>query len=178
MSTSSLAGDTEQILAERRTAKMPLRQQEPLQDVGQKKRIHAAEPRSAAPTPAKSAQEDKAQLPDISIASDRVGSASVIPHQLGQRPTLASARRLTIHDSSSTSRPSLLTKQLWFKSSSAVPTLSTLAATSTASSSRLSDIAKQARRASSGGFTPSSRGSMAARDISATDLLKQAISHR
>ena len=101
--------------------------------------------------------------------------------QLAQRPTLATARRLTVHDNSSTARPSLLTKQLAFKSSSAVPTLSTLAATSTAKSSKPLDVtAIRQRRASSGsGFALlSSRGSMTARDVSATDMLKQAISHR
>lgn len=113
---------------------------------------------------------------DVPVKPDPPTSTNPQPLLLGQRPPLSNARRLTIHDASS-SRPGLLTKQLSFKSSSAVPTLSTLAATSTVSSSAQPTISSTLRRTNSGsGLTPNrNSGIMAA---SATHLLKQAISHR
>jgi hypothetical protein len=95
--------------------------------------------------------------------------------QLGLRPTIQS-RRLTIHDATP-SRPSLLTKQTSFKSSSALPTLNTLAATSTSTPSA-SDTTGSRRSSSVGGPSTIRPLSMAAKDISATDLLKQAIANR
>jgi hypothetical protein len=137
-----------------RTGQLPERQHEPDQS-----KLQAESPRNHdTPAPISSLQPPSPSR----------------PYQLGQRPTLASSRRLTVHDARSACRPSILTKQLSFKSSSAVPTLSKLAATSAASKS--SDTANRERSASS--VALSSRGSMAARDFSATDLLKQAISHR
>jgi hypothetical protein len=145
--------------------------------------IHGAEPR----TNDNSGTGEPEKL-DLSAADNTTNTArsstSQSHHQsllLGQRPPLFNARRLTIHGGASSSRPSLLTKQLSFKSSSAVPTLSTLqvAATSTVSSSIIQPaISSRTRRANSGsGLTTPTRhnGTMAA---SATHLLKQAISHR
>jgi hypothetical protein len=125
----------------------------------------------------------KAILATSPPSLSRVHSAGLISHlhhhQLAQRPPLAGARRLTVHNPSNARPTSLLTKQLSFKSSSAIPTLNTLAATPTASSSKPSESPSQVRRASSGsGFAQLKPTKMAARDISATDLLKQAIHHR
>jgi hypothetical protein len=131
-------------------------------------------------------------IPAVAVASatsppslSRVQSAGLISHlqhhqnQLAQRPTIAGARRLTVHNPSNARPSSLLTKQLSFKSSSAVPTLNTLTASSANSSANLPESSSQVRRASSGsGFAHLKPSKMAARDSSATDLLKQAISHR
>jgi hypothetical protein len=104
-----------------------------------------------------------------------------------RRPALAPFRRLT---ASATSPSSLLTKQLQFKSASAVPTLSTISRDAQAISIRpdaaVAAVAVAAaagaadeRRPSSGGRHQHSRaGSAAAHDISATDMLKQAMMHR
>lgn len=91
----------------------------------------------------------------------------VLHQRLGQRPL--TSRRLTIH--AGFARPSLLTHNLHHKSSTAVPTVSSLQAGS-------NSPASEVRRASSGSAQKLSK--MAARDVSvsATDLLKQAMMHR
>jgi hypothetical protein len=98
------------------------------------------------------------------------------------------ARRLTVHGTIA-ARPSLLTRQVQFKSSSAVPTLNTTSAVplvigSTASSRRPTGSTGvrpgSSDSASGSGFASSSsrRASMAGHDLSAADLLRQAMMHR
>jgi len=110
---------------------------------------------------------------------DTSGSPQVesLHQQLGGRPT--TNRRLTID--AGFARPSLLKNQLQHKSSSAVPTLSSTVAvggsiTPTTQASSLLTVG--ARRASSASTRISKLGNMAGRDVSATDLLKQAMMHR
>jgi hypothetical protein len=97
-------------------------------------------------------------------------------HQrLGERPT--TNRRLTID--AGFARPSLLTQKLHHKSSSAVPTLSsTQAVGGSTTPSNSSPLAPGTRRASSASTRNGKLNSMATRDFSATDLLKQAMMHR
>jgi len=145
-----------------------------LPEKAENSKLQVGEPRSHAPQK----EPVESHISDESSTQPQVTPLRPLPPQLGERPTLVNSRRLTIHDASS-SRPSLLTKQISFKSSSAVPTLSTLAATSTASKSKRPENSTRTRRASSGsGLTHLKGANMAARDVSATDLLKQAISHR
>ena len=98
-----------------------------------------------------------------------------------RRPALAPFRRLT---ASATSSSSLLTKQLRFKSSSAVPTLSTISRDAQAISFRpdaavaAAGAADERRPSSRGRHQHSRAGSAAAHDVSATDMLKQAMMHR
>jgi hypothetical protein len=109
--------------------------------------------------------------------------ASVSQPQAAESQSAFGSRRLTLQ--STAARPSLLTKHLQFKSSSAVPTLNTTSAeahlrssSSTPLQSPSPSSGPSTRPGSSGSaLALSRRGSMAGHDLSATDLLRSAIIH-
>ena len=145
-------------------------------------------PASSEPSPSQISQTNSTSADRPSESGTSQTSVTVPVTQQTRSPL--GSRRLTVHGSVAV-RPSLLTRQIQFKSSSAVPTLNTTSAVplsvGSTTSSRRPTLSSGVRPGSSDGTTgPASsnsrRASMAGHDLSAADLLRQdndaQVSHR